>query len=67
MSASYRILVPWLSFIPRTHGAERTKAFLGEVRTDIPRHGVGECDGSCLVEGAHDWMLAQGWLEKVEP
>ena len=65
--SSYRILQPWLSFIPRTPGAERAKALQGEVRTDLPVHGVGECSPSSrVVEGAHDWLLAQGWVEKVE-
>lgn len=35
---------------------------------DTPPHGTGRCDErSCKFPGAHDWMVAQGLLEDLDP
>ena len=33
---------------------------------DAPKHGTGQCDAGCAMQGEHDWLLQDGVLEAIE-
>lgn len=51
-----------ISYLPYGRG-ERKEAAAGDVVVDLPKHGTDRCDSSCVMEGPHDWLLAQDIVE----
>ena len=50
----------------RPHGTgEYVMLEAGSEATDLPPHGTGGCGQGCAMEGAHDWLVADGVVELV--
>lgn len=49
----------------QSNGEERV-ALNGSVISDAPAHGTGQCEKDCDMQGAHDWLIAEGVLEIAE-